>query len=59
MKKLIVLALAAVLALSAVSALAMAVFIRLAEKKRWDWLDNFSVAGSMLLGMLAAALAGR
>lgn len=44
---------------AAVSALAMAVFIRLAEKKRWDWLDNFSVAGSMLLGMLAAALAGR
>ncbi len=44
---------------AAVSALAMAVFIRLAEKKHWDWLDNFSVAGSMVLGMLAAALAGR
>ena len=46
------------LLVAAVAALAMAVFIRLAEKKRWDWLDNFSIAGSMLLGMLSAVLVG-
>ena len=47
------------LLVAAVAALAMAGFTWLAEKKHWDWLDNFSIAGSMLLGMLAALLVGQ
>lgn len=46
------------LAVVAVAALAMAGFTFLAEKKHWEWLDNFSVAGSMLLGMAAAVIIG-
>ena len=46
------------LLVAAVAALAMTGFTFLAEKKHWDWLDNFSIAGSMLLGMLAAVLVG-
>jgi len=46
------------LLVAAVSALAMAGFTWLSEKKHWDWLDNFSIAGSMLLGMTAAVLVG-
>lgn len=42
-----------------VSALAMALFTYLAEKKGIAWLDNFSIAGSMLCGMVAAVLIGR
>lgn len=42
----------------AASALAMAVFTYFTEKKGCAWLDNFSVAGSMLFGMAAAVLAG-
>jgi len=42
----------------AVSALVMGVFTYLAEKKGAAWLDNFSIAGSMLCGMLAAVLIG-
>lgn len=38
------------------SALAMAVFVYLAEKKKMVWLDNFSIAGSMLVGMTAAVV---
>lgn len=38
----------------AFSALAMAGFVYLAEKKKMAWLDNFSIAGSMLAGMAAA-----
>jgi hypothetical protein len=41
----------------AVSAAAMAVFTYFSEKKGQLWLDNFSVAGSMLFGMAAAVLA--
>ena len=41
-----------------VSALVMGVFTYLAEKKGAAWLDNFSIAGSMLCGMLAAVLIG-
>ncbi len=40
------------------AAAAMAVFLWLAEKKKLDWLDNFSIAGSMLVGMAAAVLCG-
>ena len=39
------------------SAAAMAVFTYFSEKKQQIWLDNFSVAGSMLFGMAAAVLA--
>ena len=40
-----------------ISAAAMAVFTYFSEKKQQIWLDNFSVAGSMLFGMAAAVLA--
>lgn len=42
----------------AVSAASMAVFTWFSEKKGRKWLDNFSVAASMLCGMAAAVLAG-
>ena len=41
-----------------VSAAAMAVFTYFIEKKQQTWLENFSIAGSMLLGMTAAVIAG-
>ena len=41
-----------------VSACAMAVFTYFSEKKNARWLENFSVAGSMLIGMAAAVLLG-
>ncbi len=41
---------------AAVSALVMAVFTYFAEKKHKVWLESFSIAGSMLVGMLAAIL---
>ena len=47
------------LAVVAAAALAMAVFTYFSEKKGMEWLDNFSIAGSMLVGMLAAVLIGR
>jgi hypothetical protein len=47
------------LAVVAAAALAMAVFTYFSEKKGKEWLDNFSIAGSMLVGMLAAVLIGR
>ncbi len=40
----------------AVSALAMAFFIWLSEKKKLAWVDNFSIAGSMILGMASAVI---
>lgn len=39
-----------------VSALVMAVFIFFIEKKKAAWLDSFSIAGSMLVGMAAAVI---
>ncbi len=42
----------------AAAALAMAVFTYFSEKKHMEWLENFSIAGSMLIGMLAAVLIG-
>ena len=47
------------LAVAAVSAAAMGLFTWLAEKKNMRWLDSFSIAGSMLIGMLAAVLIGK
>ena len=40
----------------AVSATVMALFVYLAEKKNMAWLESFSIAGSMLIGMAAAVL---
>ena len=42
----------------AVSASAMGVFLYFVEKKKLAWLDNFSMAGSMLISMAAAVLVG-
>ena len=42
----------------AASALAMAVFTYFTEKKKQVWLDNFSMAGSMLISMAAAVVVG-
>lgn len=41
-----------------VSAVAMAIFIYFSEKKKKVWLDNFSIAGSMIAGMTAAVICG-
>lgn len=41
-----------------VSAMAMAAFIWLGEKKKLEWVESFSIAGSMILGMAAAVLTG-
>jgi hypothetical protein len=46
------------LLVAAVSAAAMAVFCYFSEKKNKPWLDSFSIAGSMLIGMLSAVLVG-
>ena len=42
----------------AVSAAVMSVFIYLGQKKNMAWLESFSVAGSMLVGMAAAVVLG-
>ncbi|MBR0416422.1 MAG: DUF5058 family protein [Firmicutes bacterium] len=47
------------LAVACVAALAMAVFIRIKEKTGAEWVDSFSVAGSMLIAMTAAIFLGR
>ena len=41
-----------------VAALAMALFIYIANKKNIKWLDDFSIAGSMLVGMAATVTVG-
>lgn len=41
---------------AAAAAAAMGVFIWLKEKKKWDWVENFAIAGSMLVGMIATVL---
>lgn len=43
----------------AFSAIGMAVFTYFSEKKKLDWLENFSIAGSMLIGMAAACIFGQ
>lgn len=43
---------------AAVSALVMGGLIRLSEKKSMEWVENFSIALSMLLGMAAAVVVG-
>ena len=42
----------------AFSAATMGVFVYFAEKKKQAWVENFSIAGSMLIGMAAAVLCG-
>ncbi len=44
------------LLVAGVSALFMALFTYLSEKKNMAWLENFSIAASMLLGMASAAV---
>ncbi|WP_343210704.1 DUF5058 family protein [Anaerolentibacter hominis] len=44
------------LVVAGVSALVMAIFEYFTRKKNMAWLDNFSVATSMLIGMIAAVL---
>ena len=44
------------LAVVAVSGAVMALFVWLAEKKNAAWVDNFSIAGSMIAGMAAAVV---
>lgn len=41
-----------------VSAITMAFFIYLKEKKHQDWVDSFSIAGSMLVAMASAIIFG-
>ena len=41
-----------------VSAVVMAIFIYLKEKKNQKWVDSFSIAGSMLIAMASAVLFG-
>ena len=36
----------------------MSIFIYLGQKKNMAWLESFSVAGSMLVGMAAAVVLG-
>lgn len=47
------------LAVAAVAALAMYVFIKIREKWNAEWVDSFSVAGSMLIAMAAAIFLGQ
>ena len=47
------------LAVALVAALAMAGFIALKEKAHADWVDSFSIAGSMLIAMTAAIFLGK
>lgn len=44
------------LAVALTGALAMGIFTWLREKKQKAWIDNFSIAGSMLIAMAAAVL---
>ena len=46
------------LAVAVVSAAAMAVFLYIRNKTKKDWIDSFSVAGSMLIAMSAAVFLG-
>ena len=41
-----------------VSALVMGIFVFLSEKKKLGWVDSFSIAGSMIVGMTAAVIVG-
>lgn len=46
------------LVVAAVAAVAMSGFLYLAEKRQLAWVESFSIAGSMIVGMAAAVLFG-
>ena len=46
------------LLVACVGAIAMGIFILIKEKKQADWIDNFSIAASMLIAMAAAVVFG-
>ena len=46
------------LAVAAISAAVMSVFVWLCEKKNMAWIESFSIAGSMIIAMAAAVLIG-
>lgn len=46
------------LAVAAVAAAVMSVFVWLGEKKNMAWLESFSIAGSMIIAMAAAVFLG-
>ena len=47
------------LAVALVAALAMYVFLKIKETKNAEWLDSFSIAGSMLIAMVSAIFLGK
>ena len=47
------------LAVACVGGLAMAVFIYIREKKNAEWVDSFSIAGSMIVAMASAIFLGK
>ncbi len=47
------------LAVACVAAIAMAGFLLIKQKAKADWIDSFSIAGSMLIAMAAAIFLGR
>ncbi len=47
------------LAVAVVAAFAMAAFLAIKKAKNADWIDSFSVAGSMLIAMAAAIFLGK
>ena len=47
------------LAVAVIAALAMLVFLKIREAKNAEWLDSFSVAGSMLVAMTCAIFLGK
>ena len=47
------------LAVACVGGLAMAIFLFIKEKKNAEWIDSFSIAGSMIIAMTAAIFLGK
>ena len=47
------------LAVALIAAIAMMVFLKIKEAKNAEWLDSFSVAGSMLIAMTCAIFLGK
>ena len=47
------------LAVAVISALVMLVFLKIKEAKNAEWLDSFSITGSMLIAMIAAVFLGK
>ena len=47
------------LAVAVVGGLAMCLFLRIKEKKNAEWVDSFSIAGSMIIAMISAIFFGK